>query len=235
MEIIPVIDLLNGQVVHAKLGDRQNYKPICSSLCKSSKISEVIESIKNLYAFTNIYIADIDAIQEKGSHLKEISEIRRNWPDINIWLDAGVTTSKHIIELQDQGINIVLGTESIINLSQYSELASASENDHILSLDFRNNAYTGPIELVETNNHWPNLTIIMSLNKVGSNEGPDLHRLKELKIIAQKRRIYAAGGIRDLNDLKKLKSIGVHGVLIASSLHNGMINAKDIHFAFNQL
>jgi len=43
MKIIPVIDLKDGVVVHAKQGHREHYQPINTDLCKSSDIFQVIE------------------------------------------------------------------------------------------------------------------------------------------------------------------------------------------------
>ena len=37
MKLIPVIDLKAGEVVHARRGDRDNYRPIVSPLCRGSR------------------------------------------------------------------------------------------------------------------------------------------------------------------------------------------------------
>ena len=46
--VIPVIDILNGAVVHAVRGKRSEYKPIESVICKSAEPLEVAKAFKNL-------------------------------------------------------------------------------------------------------------------------------------------------------------------------------------------
>ena len=41
-------------------------------------------------------------------------------------------------------------------------------------------------------------------------------------------RLYAAGGVRNVNDCLQLKNLGLSGALIATALHNGEITAKQL-------
>jgi len=68
MIIIPVLDLMNGEVVHAKHGNRHEYLPIKSVLTYSSEPLAVVQALLALYPFKQLYIADINAIQKTGSH-----------------------------------------------------------------------------------------------------------------------------------------------------------------------
>jgi phosphoribosylformimino-5-aminoimidazole carboxamide ribotide isomerase len=63
----------------------------------------------------------------------------------------------------------------------------------------------------------------MTLARVGSGEGPDLARLGQIMGKNPGHRLYAAGGVRDLDDLKGLNDAGAAGVLVASALHDGRI------------
>ncbi|MDR2707803.1 MAG: HisA/HisF family protein, partial [Nitrososphaerota archaeon] len=62
MNVIPVIDVLNGIVVHAVRGNREEYKPLQSLLTFSVDPVEVATVFK-LQGFSTLYLADIDAIQ----------------------------------------------------------------------------------------------------------------------------------------------------------------------------
>ena len=75
---------------------------------------------------------------------------------------------------------------------------------------------------------WPSRVVVMTLDRVGANAGPDIERLKDIVSRAQGRRIYAAGGVRDRADLDAIRKIGVAGVLVASALHSGKISAGDL-------
>lgn len=63
----------------------------------------------------------------------------------------------------------------------------------------------------------------MTLAKVGSNSGIDIDLLEQFKEYAEQFKLFAAGGVRDVHDLKLLKAMGMQGALVASALHNQTI------------
>jgi phosphoribosylformimino-5-aminoimidazole carboxamide ribotide isomerase len=98
----------------------------------------------------------------------------------------------------------------------------------ILSLDFRGDVFQGPQAILDDPELWPAHLIIMTLARVGSDAGPDFARLTAIKNRAEGRAIYAAGGLRDAQDLRLLQAAGVRGVLVASALHDGRLNASNL-------
>lgn len=234
MEIIPVIDLLDEQVVHARRGERQNYRAIQSSLCDSSAPLDIVHSLLELYPFRQIYIADLNGIQKRGTHYAAIQAIARQYPQLQIWLDSGIAEADHIKSWREVSLHHVLGSESMADLHHYEQIMQISEhvsprpNPTILSLDFMAAGYQGPAQLLSDPDLWPDRVIGMTLTQVGSNEGPASKVLAGLISRAEGRKIYAAGGIRDMNDLLKLKDMGISGALVATALHNGKLAHKDI-------
>lgn len=223
MELIPVIDLLQGQVVRAQRGVRSLYRPIQSTLCRSSDPLAITYALLELYPFKTLYIADLDAIQERGSNTSTILELKQHFPNTHFWLDAGLPTEKL------EGIQQIIGTERLETLKQYQSLISRLlPEESILSLDFNSDGLIGPTQLETTTAYWPRQIICMSLSKVGSYDGPDLGRLSALSAIANSKQVYAAGGVRNIHDLGRLQSHGAAGALIASSLHDGIITATEI-------
>ena len=69
--------------------------------------------------------------------------------------------------------------------------------------------------------------IILDLDRVGSQEGVDYKLLKEMRKNL-KLKLLVGGGIRDMDDLLKLKNMGINGVLLATSLHVGLINIETL-------
>jgi phosphoribosylformimino-5-aminoimidazole carboxamide ribotide isomerase len=228
MNIIPVLDLMNGQVVHAKHGDRQNYLPIQSVLCSSTDPQSLVGALMELYPFKHLYIADINAIQKTGNHQSEIDDIASTFPALEIYLDAGFRSNAEINTFHQMNITPVLGSESIANIETYLAMKDSYPKRTLLSLDFKNDTYQGPTELLEKNECWPNELILMSLSKVGSESGPDLEKLRTFKKASPQTKIYAAGGVRDLADVIALKSENIDGALIASAIHNGNLSQADL-------
>lgn len=228
MNIIPVLDLKAGQVVHAKHGDRQNYLPIQSALSHFSEPLIIVKALQSLYPFKYLYIADLDAIQGNGSHAAQIKNIQKYFPDLEIWLDAGFKTSEAIEAWQNSKVRIVLGSESLVSIDSYKAMLNACRTAPILSLDFKFGHFLGPEPLINDPQLWPNEVIVMTLDQVGSQSGPDLTQLKAIKNLWSVAAIYAAGGIRSVDDLNTLKAKNYTGALIASALHNGKIGKAEL-------
>jgi len=226
VNIVPVIDLMDGQVVHAKHGDRLHYQPIRSALCSSSAPDDIVASLLRLYPFEQLYIADINAIQGKDNHNETIKNIRIQHPQIEIWLDAGINQPDIAENWLAMGVLPVIGSESIANIADYHAVLHQLANHLALSLDWRDKEFLGPVEMLNDTKYWPEYIIAMTLNKVGSSSGPDIERLQQLQ--AKHSKVYAAGGVRDAEDLKVLADMGVAGTLVASTLHSGILTAAKI-------
>jgi uncharacterized protein related to proFAR isomerase len=98
----------------------------------------------------------------------------------------------------------------------------------VLSLDFRGDGFLGPASLLNSPALWPSSVVVMCLHSVGAQAGPDFARLRRILAMAGERRVYAAGGVRDIADLVALRQIGAAGALIASALHGGAIDGADL-------
>lgn len=225
MQIIPVVDLMHGQVVHARHGLRDQYQAIESLLCASSEPLAVVSALLELYPFETLYMADIDAIRGLGRHDKIIESITNQFPELTIWLDnAGQPDA-----FATHRIIPVIGTESLGQMSDYQRMM---KQPHVLSLDHLNHHPLGLSELHCSPATWPKQVICMTLNAVGSSAGVDSARLREIQSRNQSRNIpaklYAAGGVRNKADLQTLAAQGVAGALIATALHRRTITAEDI-------
>lgn len=232
MHIIPVIDLKDGVVVHAKLGHRSHYLPIESQISTSSMPLDIVAALLELYPFQTLYIADLDAILGVGEHRDTIETICQTYPQLTIWLDCGIRQMNDRALYLDKQIKPVVGSENIQSLQDYRAISYACQSKHVLSLDYTATSYMGISELHDAARFWPDDTICMTLNAVGSNQGIDFERLNTLiKMNGTRKsgsRIYAAGGVRNLNDLRTLAGMGITGALIATALHNKQLTADDI-------
>jgi phosphoribosylformimino-5-aminoimidazole carboxamide ribotide isomerase len=232
MQIIPVIDLLNGVVVHAKRGKRQDYQPIQSRLTASNHPLDITAALFELYPFQTLYIADLAAICGAGNHNPDIEAISLAYPNVTIWLDCGIGQMNARALYLGGNIRPVVGSENIQSLQDYRAISYACNSKHALSLDYSATCAMGIRELHNSARFWPDDTICMTLSAVGSGQGVDIDRLNEIIRMNNSRKtpsnIYAAGGIRHANDLITLKKMGVHGALIASALHNQQLSYQDL-------
>ena len=230
MEIIPVIDLMGGVVVHARRGERQNYQPLQSPLCAGSEPAAVVGGYLTVHPFSTLYIADLDAITGKGDSGPAIARLRRQFPDLCFWVDNGLADVSACRNWLQQGYgDLVIGSEAQNDASTLNDFAQDNSASRIvLSLDFKDGKFLGPDGLREQPLLWPQRIIAMTLSRVGSDTGPDFELLDQLRTKAPAKKFFAAGGVRGGEDLVELNRRGISGVLVASALHAGRIGKREI-------
>jgi phosphoribosylformimino-5-aminoimidazole carboxamide ribotide isomerase len=227
MEVIPVLDLKEGVVVHARMGRRDQYRPIETPLASTSNPVDVARGLLAVHPFETFYIADLDAIENAGNNDAALTRLKTELPNLVFWVDNGVADLARANSWLDAGLgNLVLGSESQRDGALVRRL---SQDDRvILSLDYRGDEFLGPAALLSDAADWPRKIIAMTLARVGSANGPDLNRLAAIKAAAPDKLIYAAGGVRDPADLAALRRAGIEGALVASSLHNGKLTGAQL-------
>ena len=221
MIVVPVIDLMGGLVVRARMGARGSYRPIETPLSRTAEAADIIRGFLTLAPFKIFYIADLDAIFGRGNNVSVLVKIKHEFPQLTFWLDCGSKEECSVNFIEAFG-EPILGSES-----QTSSSLLISKRNVLLSLDFSGEKFIGPSGLLEKPNLWPERVIVMTLARVGAGLGPDFQLIKVVRSLSISRQIFAAGGVRNSDDLVRLKSLSVTGVLVASALHDGSLRGKD--------
>jgi len=230
LHLIPVIDVLRGKVVHAREGRRAEYAPIQSSLCEGSEPRTVLAALLQLHPFRTVYFADLDAIQRKGSNQEVFARLRKGFPAVEFWVDSGIADEAALERSLSEGIGrTVIGSESLKQADFMLVARDICQHNLILSLDFKDGAFMGPqLLLDDPQRYWPQCVLAMNLERVGSCKGPDFTLIVELAQRVPGCRVYAAGGVRSVEDLDRVAAAGAGGALIASALHDGRIGAAQL-------
>jgi phosphoribosylformimino-5-aminoimidazole carboxamide ribotide isomerase len=237
LKIIPVIDILNGKVVHAVRGKRKEYQPLQSILTKSTEPLEVAQAFKTL-GFNELYIADLDAIIDCSSSFQPLKPLAQQ-TGLKLWVDAGITNMERAQSLLSNGISkLIVGTETLQTTRLVGQAVEIFGSNHVVvSLDLKGDKLLvkmdfdgcqSPICLLnDFKEMGVSQVIVLDLTRVGSGEGVNVDFLK--KVIAEVGvDVYVGGGVRDINDLIQLRTIGVSGALIATALHSGKIVVADL-------
>jgi HisA/HisF family protein len=227
VEIIPVIDLKGGAVVRARMGRRDQYRPIATPLSPTSDPVDVARGLLALHPFATLYIADLDAIAGAGDNRAALTRLKAEFPRLTLWVDNGIADRGRAEDWLARGWGqLVLGSETQADAALVRHFAGDARVT--LSLDFRGASFQGPPALLDDTGCWPQKVIAMTLARVGSGAGPDLDRLCSIRDAAAGKAVYAAGGVRDAADLAALQRAGIAGALVASCLHDGRLSGEDI-------
>jgi phosphoribosylformimino-5-aminoimidazole carboxamide ribotide isomerase len=228
MKLIPVIDLMQGQVVRAVRGNRQAYQPIVSRLCDSSDPVTVAKILCAHCATRQLYVADLDALLGQPAQTAVLRLLLQSLPGLELWLDAGFASARAAEALRSalgaagQQVVAVFGSESLASRVELERCFSGT-SDGVLSLDRRDGQRLDAAGCWDAPALWPKRVIVMTLERVGSDAGPDLDTLGEVRRKSPGTFIVGAGGIRDENDLDRARDAGAGAWLVASALHDARL------------
>lgn len=233
MNVIPVIDLLKGQVVRAVRGDRKSYQPIRSPLCGSSDPLAVSRILCRHCATNRLYVADLDALQGGVSQIATLLALLDADPRLELWLDAGFADARSAEEVlaalgaHRSRVVPVFASESLRSPEALRECfgpdavtGAGARPGAILSLDRRDGQRLDAAGCWETPQLWPQRVIVMTLERVGADAGPDLETLADVRRKSPHAKLIGAGGIRHGADLAAAAAAGADAWLVASALHD---------------
>jgi HisA/HisF family protein len=226
--VIPVIDLKGGSVVHARAGNRADYRPIETPLGAANDPGTIARALLAITGGAILYVADLDAIAGDGDHFRLCQRLADALPGIELWIDAGFADAAAAARWRPLGATLVVGSESLLSVETWQDLRATFGQSLVLSLDFTPDGFLGAASLLSERALWPDQVIVMSLGRVGTNAGPDIVRLKVILELAGARAVFAAGGVRDVGDLAAVVAAGAQGAVIATALHTRALTQNEI-------
>ena len=239
MQILPVLDLLHGQVVRGVAGRRSEYRPIVSQLTDSASPLEIANAFRRTFHWNRLYVADLDAIEGRTPQ----NSIWRNLVDagFELEIDAGVRSVESVGRVLDSGADsVIVGSESLPSEKLLTELLKVTEAERVvMSLDLiagepriqvEQWATLSPIEIVDrVVSLGVRRVIVLDVRRVGMQGGPGTDSLcTEIRKSFPDLELTTGGGIRSVTDLRRQTEIGMDRVLVASALHDGLLRPPDI-------
>lgn len=239
MQVIPVLDLMGGVVVRGIAGRRAEYRPVASRLTDSTRPADVAAAFHDRLALSTAYVADLDAIAGAPPTVEAYQAIQQ--AGLQVWVDAGVRHSTDAERLLETGVDrVVVGLETIEGPGELAQIVKRLGASRVVfSLDLRAGQPMGE------GSHWSatdaegiaaeaiavgvSSMIVLDLSRVGVGEGLGTETLcQRLREAYSDLELIAGGGVRSMDDLRRLKSLGVDAVLVASALHDGRITSEDV-------
>ncbi|HET7240906.1 MAG TPA: HisA/HisF-related TIM barrel protein [Gemmatimonadales bacterium] len=242
MRIIPVLDLSRGVAVHARAGDRARYQPVRSALAPRSlgDPRALLQGYRERLGTRECYLADLDAIQGESPQLELIEELA---PLAGMLLVDGAVTEPEMAQalLRRGATRVIVGLETLRGVGDLAAVVTAVGGDRVVfSLDLRHgrpvvqaglqalaasDAESLAVRAVEAG---AGAVLVLDLGRVGTGGGVDLRLLTVLRRAVGSTELLAGGGVRTRRDLDRMRDVGCDGVLVASALHAGEIDAADV-------
>jgi phosphoribosylformimino-5-aminoimidazole carboxamide ribotide isomerase len=239
MRLIPVLDLKNGVAVHAVRGERQTYQPVVSVLSPDANPERVAAGFRDQFGFTELYVADLDAILGQGNQHELILNLRLH-SGMNLIVDAGAADVESVSQILDLGVQkVIIGAETLTSWEAAAAiLDSFSQEKLAFSLDMRAGKMLSAYEKLSAMQPfdamdklfqagWKEI-ILLDLARVGAQSGIDRDLLGKARGAFPGLTLLVGGGVRDVNDLLELRSIGIDGALIATMIHRGILTRQQL-------
>jgi phosphoribosylformimino-5-aminoimidazole carboxamide ribotide isomerase len=243
MLVIPVIDLMGGQVVRGVAGRRSEYRPVESRIAGDARPVTVARAFVDEFGFEAAYVADLDAIV----HGRYSSDAWREVADagLKLWLDAGIGICGAAQAVQrlaadaEVQADLVIGLESLVSVEELVEIWRLSVAAPIFSLDMQGGQpwtrieewkLLSPMEIVErVVEAGMRRIIVLDLADVGVGGGTRTRQLcQAIRREYPRVELIAGGGVRGIDDLRSLADAGCDAALVASALHDGRLSRADV-------
>lgn len=234
MKIIPAIDIIDGKCVRLTQGDFKKKK------IYSEDPLDVALEFQNA-DLEYLHLIDLDGAKEGEVVNWDVIYELQEKTALQIDFGGGVKTDEDVQRLMELDIyQINIGSIAIREPERFKRwLDEYGAHNFILSADVKDehvmiNGWLEPtelrlFELVEDymKSGLEYLTCT-DISTDGMLEGPNFKLYESLKQRFPTLKITASGGISSLDDLRTLKSIGVHGAIIGKALYEHKIELADL-------
>lgn len=238
INVVPVFDILNGQVVRGAGGDRSTYQPVklTNNADTTLAIAEHLYEAVSDSQSPACYVADLDALQGGQLQIESIETIASlPW---EVWLDAGIGDvtqyHRHRQQMNKHVDRWIVALESLKSTTALSQLGDALGEQGVFSIDLVGG------RLRTTIDQWQDASvaeiaaqaidvgfqglIVLDVRQVGMRTGNQLgETLSNIRDRWPQVELISGGGIRDRNDLHELQQNGCHHALVATALYDGKI------------
>ncbi|MHC4258107.1 MAG: 1-(5-phosphoribosyl)-5-[(5-phosphoribosylamino)methylideneamino]imidazole-4-carboxamide isomerase [Planctomycetota bacterium] len=231
MDILPAIDLIDGQCVRLIQGQYDR------------KITYKDDPLAQAQEFYDagaqwLHVVDLDgAKQGMPVNAEVVAKIAKEVP-MKVELGGGIRDEAAIVTMLEAGVTrLILGSSAIKQFDWFGQMARKYPDRLVLGLDARgvNLATEGwldqgsqsILDFAKQAVDLPLAAIIYTdISKDGMLDGPNVERTKQLAE-AVNLPVVAAGGVTTVEDIKTLKAAGIAGAIIGRALYEGSITLTE--------
>ena len=234
IELIPAIDIINGQCVRLTKGDYAQKTVYRDSPAEVAREFEAI-------GFKRLHVVDLDGAKSK--HIVNSDVLHRITTETQLRVDfgGGIKTDQDIEKAFENGAEMVtIGSIAVTNPDLFIEWLEKYGADRlILGADVRN----GKISI----NGWkedsaedllPFLkkyidagvknVLCTEISKDGTLQGPAIELYSRVMEVYPNLHLIASGGVSSITDIQALDKAGIPAVVFGKAIYEGKINLKEL-------
>ncbi len=234
MILYPAMDFIEGKCVRLYQGELDQREYFDQSALVWAKSSEKSGA-------KQLHMIDLDGAFTGTSQNLNLLRLVKSAVTIPIQIGGGIRSAEQARLLIEEGFQVILGTMLLRNLESCAALVKQYPDNLVASVDCKDGMVTleGWTEISAVSG----LTFVKTLaqmgfkrivytdiSKDGTLDGPNYNDLAALLALRSNHRLnfelVASGGVGSLEDLNRLKTLGVDAVIVGRALLNGDITLK---------
>ncbi len=234
MEIIPAIDISEGK---------------CVRLYKGKKGTEVVYYKNPVDALQfwidagaiRLHVVDLDGAWGSDQNKNLLKKMINQATDkVKLQIGGGIRSVKAAKEIVQLGADrVVIGTLAVKNPQAIEELANNMGSERlVIALDYKFGKVSTHGWTEQTNldpfiygklmeEKGAGYILFSSVESDGAFTGPDLQNVEKM-VKSVGIPVYAAGGVRNEQDILDLEKIGVHGVVVGKAFYENKLSCSII-------
>ena len=231
MIILPAIDILDGKCVRLVRGEYDT----------ASKVAESPIDTAKYFADCGaeyIHMVDLNGAKEGKRINSKIFTDVANSVNIPVELGGGIRDMETIEYYIENGISrVILGSVALTNKELVAEAVAKYKEKIAVGIDAKDRKVKTAGWLIDNEVDFVELSIKMAelgvaniiytnISLDGTLAGVDIEHYRELNN-AVNIDITASGGVRDIEDIKRLRELDVYGVICGKAIYSGTLDLKE--------
>jgi phosphoribosylformimino-5-aminoimidazole carboxamide ribotide isomerase len=233
-EVIPAVDVQNGEVVQLVQGERGTEKAY----------GEPVEAAQRWIdaGAETLHLVDLDGAFDGERANADAIDAVIDAVSVPTQLGGGIRTAEDAVSLLERGVDrVILGTAAVENPEIVAELSEEYPESVVVSLDAKDGevvvegwtegAGITPVEAAERYEELGAAAILFTnVDVEGRLEGVATDPVREL-VEATEIPVIASGGVATLEDVRALEDTGAAAVVVGSALYEGKFTLEEARAA----
>ena len=234
MQILPAIDIKEGQAVRLFKGDFNQKTVVNPDVIGQSKIFAQA-------GIDFIHVVDLDgALYGRSTNRDLIAKLKKE-SGLGVEVGGGIRTLEQIEDYLAVGIDrVIIGSMAVKNPDFVKATLEKFGSDKIVvGIDAKNGMVATEGWLETSNVDYISLAKAMEkigvtlfvytdVDRDGTLTGPNFEHYERLVAELTTAKVIASGGIAEQSDLVKLQEIGVAGTIVGKAYYNGNISLEEL-------
>ncbi len=234
MIVIPAIDIYENKIVRLTKGSFDNITYYKNSPIQQAKLYESL-------GFKFIHIVDL--LGSKTGKFTALESVRKIKEETNLLIEfgGGIRDIKTVSELFNSGVDFaIIGSLAVKNKQEFEKILSENPPDKIIAaVDVKDEMVyvSGWTEetSVSLNEHIKYCSLhgidkflCTDISKDGMLSGPNKEMYKKIINEFPRIKLYASGGVKDMDDIYSLNKIDPYAVVVGKSIYEDKVDLEEL-------